>query len=239
MSSEQINALVGHPMPGCEIPIRPDGSVEHTGYLEDPAHLGIVLGADVSPWHEQAIIQACRSPGTDGKHAALWVWHLVVRQPMPAIGLSLWLRPGEIPLPDQAWMLAYRAGALCDICAANLAQQALEIHDHLMADRGTTLTGAVTIVGRDHRVLGVARPECHGLLAAVWQHQLIDSALGEGHAGPAIEGLPAVMSHPAGHPHVLEHPELQRYLLREGWREPASVMRLRRARQRARRRNRP
>jgi hypothetical protein len=238
MSSEQTDVEVGQPMPDCDIPLRADGTVEHGGYFLDPVQLHLVLGVDVSPWHERAIGQACDPDGSQSR--PLWVWSLAVRQPVPVMGLSLWLRPGAIPLPDVAWMVPAAAGGLCCGCRADRAKDAMAQHDQLMDDRPAGMWGSIILVGRDHRVLGISQVACHGLLAALWQGQLVEDAAAEGElVGPRIDGFPSVMCHPAGQDQLMDAQELDQYLVAKGWREPASRRRLRAKRQRGRRRQSP
>jgi hypothetical protein len=238
---------VGLPLADCDIPLRPDGSVEHGGYFDDPVRMQLVLGADVSPWHEQAIMDACQEPADElgpvpvpeADRRALWVWSILTRQPMPAMGITLWLRPGPIQLPEVAWFLPLDVDGWCDGCVSDVAKRALVTHDRLQLDRTKGPSARIILVGRNHRVLGLTSAACHGLLASVWLHQVVDACCGEEQLGPQIEQFPAVMHHPVGQPHVMEHLELDRYLVAEGWRESAKQQRERHKRQLGRKRRGP
>ena len=259
MSSEPITLEVGQPMPDCDIQLRADGTVVHGGYFLDPVQVHLVLGVDVSPWHEEAIRQACHVHADATEHdkqvssdtrKRLWVWSLLTKggrprwgdawyQPMPAMGITLWLRPGPIQLPEVAWFLPLDVDGWCDCCVSDVAKRALVTHDRLQLDRTKGLSANIILVGRNHRVLGLTSAACHGLLASVWLHQVVDACCGEEQLGPQIEQFPAVMHHPVGQPHVMEHPELDRYLVAEGWRESAKQQRERHKRQLGRRRRGP
>jgi hypothetical protein len=224
---------VGEVMPDCEIRLRADGSCEQGGYWIDPVRLHMVLGVDVSPWHERAIIKACqaehRGPSAadqaaDPADGRLWSWILTTRQMMPAMGLILCLRPGEITLPEVAWHLEYDPEQLCDGCVRDTGLRAMVAHDLLQDDRSTVLRATIIVVGRDHKVLAISRPTCHGLLSAVWQEQLMDACCrtdAQEMVGPDIPNFPPVICDASGHEWPMDPRGLQEHLEAYGWREPA------------------
>jgi hypothetical protein len=238
---------VGLPLPDCDIHLRPDGSVEHGAYFDDPVRLHLVLGADVSPEHEQAIIDACHEPADElgpvpvpeADRRSLWVWTLLTRQPIPAIGITLWLRSAKVRLPDVSWLVHHDAQQLCGECARDLGIRAIATNDVLAGQQGQSLQARIIMVGRDHRVLAITHAACHGLLAAVWQEQLATCCLGQeedGLVGPQIDEFPTIMHHVVGQPHLMQPQDLIAHLVRDGWREHSRERVQRIRRQAARRR---
>jgi hypothetical protein len=251
MSDQESMLHAGDVMTECELTLRADGTCEHGGYWLDPVRMHLVLGLDVSPWHERAIIQACQAdePGPDGiqpvtskARRGLWVWSMLTQQPSPAMGITLWLRPGQITLPEVAWFVAYPAELLCHDCAIDMAMAARDTGLRITqygGDKGIDTT--IILVGRDHKVLAISRPACHSFISLSWAVQLADAAARR--TDPAWPGCPpvesAMVSHPAGHPECMDPQELEQFLVAEGWREPAADRRLRHKRQRGNRRAQP
>ena len=246
MSADLITPAVGDVLPQCDLALRADGTCQHGGYWLDPVSMHLVLGLDVSPWHERAIIQACQADEPDGIHPVaskarrgLWVWSMLTQQPTPAMGITMWLRPGQITLPEVAWRVPYPAELLCPGCAKDVALSArataLQISDY----GGNEGIGAtIILVGRDHKVLAISRPACHSFISIGWLVQVADA--GMRCVDPAWPGCPPVesmlVSHPAGQPECMDPQELEQFLVAEGWREPAADRRLRQKRQRGNRR---
>lgn len=246
--SDTVKVREGEVMPHCEIPLRADGTCEHAAYFVDPVRLHVVLGVDVSPWHEEALRQACRVSDdvpegeveiiTDATRKRLWVWSILTQQAAPTLGLSLYLRPGRIPLPPLQWALRYDPEQLCGGCAYDTAMlaRACGVVIGEEADRGRP-TGIV-LVGRDHRVLGISKPACHGGICLAWYVQLADACMRS--VDPEHIGCPpvtkAMWCHPAGQENTMTAEGLERYLVANGWSEPAKHRRLQQKRQRARRR---
>lgn len=248
MSDDRITLRVGNVMPECDLALRADGTCEHGGYWLDPVSMELVLGLDVSPWHERAIVQACQTdePGDDGSEMIteatrrrLWVWSIQTQQQTPAMGVRLLLRPGQIPLPEVAWRVAYQPELLCPGCAEDMAVEAratglqLEQHGHQKGIRAT-----IIVVGRDHKVLAISRPACHALISLGWMVQLADAGMRcVDPLWPGCPPVPSLMaSHPVGQDQCMDPQELEQFLVAEGWREPASDRRLRHKRQQASRR---
>jgi hypothetical protein len=246
--SDSGTVSAGDVLPDCEIRLRPDGTVEHGGYWLDPVRMQLVLGVDVTPWHEEAIRQASQArpehdhgqQGSDeGQARILWAWTLTTTQPLPVMGVSMWLRPGPILLPDVAWMVRYDPDGLCPGCVSNTAIRAVATHDLLVSDRGRDMPATIFVVGRDHRVLAIVQAPCHGLLAAVWQSQIMRICSDEPEADLSTlvpPGFPRILCHVMGEPDVLLPLELDQYLVAEGWRESERLRRQRRRKQQRRRR---
>jgi len=244
---DSIRVQVGDVMPKCDLALRADGTCEHGGYWLDPVRMHLVLGLDVSPWHERAIIQACQVDdlGRDGlqlvtshSRRRLWVWSMLTQQPSPAMGITLWLRPGEITLPEVAWLVPYHPELLCPGCAKDMAMAARANGLALEQQQDKGIGTTIILVGRDHKVLAISRPACHTLISLGWMVQLADA--GMRCVDPAWAGCPPVdpmlLSHPAGQAECMRLQELEQFLVAEGWRERASDRRLRHKRQRASRR---
>ena len=232
MSADQITAAVGDVLPQCDLPLRADGTVLQAGYFIDPVRMHLVVGADVNPWHERAITQACQA---DADAKRLWVWQISPYQDTASIGLSLWLRPDGLRLPPVQWQITYDPKQFCDSCGRDTAIRALATHDVLSCDHSRGLASDIVIVGRDHKVLGISQPACHGLISLMWQEKLMN-------VGPMRAGdceLPAVLHHASGQPDPMDAQDLERYLVADGWAEPASDRRLRHKKQRASRRAQP
>jgi hypothetical protein len=234
---DSIQLRVGDVMPECQLVLRADGTCEHGGYFLDPVGLHLVLGVDVSPWHERAIIDACRvdDPGEDGTEVLLngtkrrqWVWSLMTQEAVPTIGLMLFVRPGEIRLPEVRWHVAYDTQPLCTDCAIGTSTEAMLTCLELMRDPGKGMRSTLILVGRDHKVLGISRPACHGDLAIVWQRQLADAL---NRLLMPEEPRAELWSHPVGQPEMMDPLELERYLVANGWIESVQkrAARIRRA----------
>jgi len=233
MSSEQMDVEVGEPMPECPIPIRADGTVEHAACVLDPVQLQLVLGCDVSPYHEEAIRRACHvdDPGADGDQERdqdtkqrLWMWRITANNPSAAMVLELFLRPGQIFLPRHTvWVLRYPIQDLCDGCLRDTARRMAETGQALAARPSKGLPSSIILVGRDHRVLGISKVACHNAVAQEWLMQLAHQSWhalgGEGYVGPARRD--ATIWHMSGQPHVLEDSgdcmTPDRWLWQHGW----------------------
>jgi hypothetical protein len=240
VSSEQIDAVVGEPMPDCPIPMRPDGTVEHGACVLDPVQLRVVLGCDVSPYHEEAIRTKPR----------LWVWRITTNMRPASMMLELFLRPGQIFLPRHTgWLLRYPIQDLCDGCLQDTAQRMAETGQALAARPSKGMASSIILVGRDHRVLGISKVACHNAVVQEWLMQLAHQSWhalgGEGYVGPARQD--ANIWHMSGQPHVLDDSGdcmmADRWLWQHGWLptpdQLAELHRRSRRRQRARRRKGP
>jgi hypothetical protein len=164
---------------------------------------------------------------------------MLTQQPSPAMGITLWLRPGQITLPEVAWFVPYPAELLCHGCAENMAMGARATALQISGYGSNEGIGAtIFLVGRDHKVLGISRPACHSFISMGWLVQLADA--GMRCVDPSWPGCPpvesALVSHPAGHAECMDPQELEKFLVAEGWREPAADRRLRHKRQRGNRR---
>jgi hypothetical protein len=248
MSSQQIHAVVGEVLPGCEIPLRPDGTCTQAVQILDPIRMHLVLGVDVSPYHEHDIIQACKpeAPGRgwqrvdphDGRR--LWQW-LVVPGCPDAVLLILRLRRGQRQWPRIVWGIRYPAAELCDECAVHLEQAAQQSADLLQQCPSKGLPAQIILVGREHRVLGLSMLACHNTVGMHWLRTLAqgchnslhpedpEQQQAPDHIVHAIAGLPECMRPEASHAWLVSH----------GWVESVQEARLRRRRQRARRRQMP
>jgi hypothetical protein len=257
MSSEQIHAVVGEPMPECPIPIRADGTVEHAACVLDPVQLHLVLGCDVSPYHEEAIRMACAGDDipADGwqildsaSKQRLWMWEITPHRQSALMVLELFLRPGHIFLPRQTmWVLRYPIHELCDGCLHDTAQRLGDTGQALAQQPSKGLASTIIVVGRDHRVLGISKVACHNAVAQEWLMQLAcqsSHALGGWYfLGPARRA--ATIWHMSGQPDVLRDNgdcmTADRWLWQHGWWLPtpdqmAELDRRRGRRQAARRR---
>jgi hypothetical protein len=238
--SEQMMVHVGDVLPECDIRLRPDGTVEQGGYWLDPVRMQLVLGVDVTPWHEEAIRQACQAePSGEDQHRILWAWSLITSQPMPVMGVSMWMRPGPIVLPDVAWMVRYDPEGLCPGCVHHTSIRALATHDVLVSDQGRAIFATIFVVGRDHRLLSIMHAPCHGLLASVWMSQVLECCVDDREPGPvgiADPKFPRILCHVTDEPELFEPLELDRYLVAKGWRESDRQRQQRRKKQQRRRR---
>jgi len=216
-----VQVKVGEHLPDCRLLLRPDGTVEPHAIIHDPIRLHLVLGADVSPEHEQAIIDAS-SDADDDTSRRLWGWWTMRGAPGWMM-CQLLLRPGQRQFPVLYWH-----GKPCPCCADTYQQLAAAYVADLQRHPSRGLPARLVVVGRGHRVLMVSRVECHNAIARQWLAVLADrTAIGQTSGGGPLQ-------HFCGQSDLTSDPE--RWLLEHGWIESPQQMRLRRKRLRARQR---
>jgi hypothetical protein len=225
--SSDVTLSVGDVMPECPIPMRPDGTVEHMAHVLDPVRLHLVLGCDVSPYHEQAIRKACHidDPGPDGwQHLApatkqrQWVWFVRTNEQPACMWLHLYLRPGPISVPPQAWMVSYPVEDLCGDCARSIGQQLVATARALRVDPSKGMGSRVILVGRDQRVLSISKLACHNQVASEWALQLACQHMQSMDPEATAPHQPdQCIWHMAGEPDVLVDHGSDAWLMRHGW----------------------
>jgi hypothetical protein len=226
---------VGDIMPDCPVRLRPDGTCEHEGHVIDPVQLQVVLGADVSPDCEQAIIDAGRNAtGSDGQ--MLWVWSAMTAVMTPDLLLGLHLRPGHTQRQPMVWPLRFMPAGLCDACVVDVGESARQAAGELDPSSTALLPAQIITVGRDHRVLSVTHAPCHQWIGFVWLVKVFSACWR--HVDPSHLGPPPVpmqvLSHVAGEPGVFQqHGDLALWLMQNGWIESHQQLRLRRRRRHA------
>lgn len=260
MSDQQLDVRVGEVMPDCEIPLRADGTVDaptivarQPGYFLDPVHMTLVLGVDVSPWHEQAIMRACRDDDddlvtqTDATRTRLWAWACTDWMRSPVLDVRLFLRPSGIQLPELQWVISYPTSDLCDGCAEHISDECAGVLERMRPLPTKGLACCIIVVGRDHRVLGVTVCAMHHELALHWLVNL-GMACGAAHSQhqhrpEVLEWLDAGKSgkrinicHIVGQDRVMFPSQARDWIQDHGWRETPQQLRLRKRRQKASRR---
>jgi hypothetical protein len=250
-----MTASVGQRMPDCPIPMRPDGTLEHGACILDPVQLHLVLGCDVSPYHEEAIRRANAADDApdDGwrildsatKHR-LWAWRITTNSRAACMGLELFLRPGQIWLPRiTAWTLTYPIDDLCDGCLQDVVPRLAATGRALAHQLSQGLAATITLVGRDHRVLMISKVACHNAVAQEWLMQLAHQSWpalgGQGYVGPPRPD--AVICHMSGQPDVLPDSgdcvAQDRWLWQHGWLPTPDQMAKRERSRKHQRRRRP
>jgi len=240
MSGYLAELQVGDVVPACPIPLRSDGTCTPGVHVADPLHLDVILGVDVAPEQEQAIMDACQEITTDGaSRKRLWVWSIEPNMIGPLLSLTLLLRPAATQWRHMHWMLHYATHDLCSQHAEEIAEDAHSMAGAISDARCTKgLHARILLVGRDHRLLGISHAACHGEISYVWMVHLFSGCarrLDPEHAGPPPVPM-GIMTHISGMPQTMVPREARAWLGANGWTETVEQVRLRRRRQKARRR---